>query len=179
MNVDTFRTANSPDIEAIVKLVNSAYRPASGVSGWTHEAELVSGDRINVDQVKEIIAKRNSVILVGLKGSEVVACVHVEKHGNNSHIGMLAVKPLLQGTGFGKQMLAYAETYAREEFGSVKFVMFVLSLRNELIAFYQRRGYQKTGDITDYPLSAGAGTPKHADLKVEALEKRHNNNQMG
>lgn len=178
MNIDIFRTADSTDMDAIVQLVNRAYRPEAGISGWTHEADLVSGIRVSAGQVAAILAKQDSVILVGFKDSEVVACVHVEKHGNNSHIGMLAVNPLLQGTGFGKQMLAYAETYAREEFGAVTFVMFVLSLRNELIAFYQRRGYQKTGDITDYPLSAGVGIPKHADLKVEILEKRHNNNQM-
>ncbi|NOT12729.1 MAG: GNAT family N-acetyltransferase [Methylococcaceae bacterium] len=177
MNIDIFRTADNLDINAIVQLVNRAYRPEADVSGWTHEANLVSGNRISACQVAAILARPNSAIMVGLKDSEMVACVHVEKNGNHSHIGMLAVNPMQQGTCVGKQMLAHAERYAKEEFGSVKFVMFVLSLRRELIAFYLRRGYQKTGVILDYPLSAGAGTPKHADLKIEALEKPFNKRQ--
>jgi ribosomal protein S18 acetylase RimI-like enzyme len=85
---------------------------------------------------------------------------------------------MLQGTGVGKQMLAHAEKYAREEFGSVRFIMVVVSSRPELIAFYLRRGYQRTGDLMDYPLSAGAGTPKHTGLKIETLEKPFNNSQL-
>lgn len=141
MNIDTCRTADSPDIHAIVQLVNRAYRPEVDVSGWTHEADLVSGNRINADQVSALLAKRDSVVLVGVKNSEMVACIHIEKNGNHSHIGLLAVNPMLQGTGVGKQMLAHAEKYAREEFGSVRFIMVVVSSRPELIAFYLRRGY--------------------------------------
>ena len=171
MSVDTFRTANKLDAEAIAQLVNKAYRPETGTTGWTHESDLVSGNRISVDQVAEVMSKPNSVIFVGLKGLDIMACVHVEKDGSNSHIGMLAVNPKLQGAGAGKQMLAHAERYANESFGSEKFIMVVLSSRSELIAFYLRRGYQKTGSIMDYPLSAGVGTPKHANLKIEVLEK--------
>jgi ribosomal protein S18 acetylase RimI-like enzyme len=85
---------------------------------------------------------------------------------------MFAVNPILQGAGVGKQMLAYAEWYASENFSSDKFIMVVVSFRSELISFYQRRGYQKTSSIMDYPLSAGAGIPKHPGLKIEILEKR-------
>jgi ribosomal protein S18 acetylase RimI-like enzyme len=172
MGIDTFRTASKSDAEAITNLVNRAYRPEVGASGWTHESDLVSGKRATVNQVAEIVAKPDSIVLVGFKDSEIGACVHVEKDSNNSHIGMLAVNPTLQGAGVGKQMLAYAEWYASEYYGSEKYIMFVVSSRNELIAFYLRRGYQQTGCVMDYPLSAGAGTPKHADLKIETLEKR-------
>lgn len=100
-----------------------------------------------------------------------MACVHVEKDGNNSYIGMLAVNPDMQGKGMGKQMLAQAEQYARTRFHARKLVMAVVSARHELIAFYLRRGYQKTGTVMDYPLSAGAGSPKHTGLKIEILER--------
>ena len=172
--MDTFRTAHKSDAEAIAQLVNKAYRPELGASGWTHESNLVSGSRTNADQVSETISKPASVILVGLEDPEIVACVHIEKDGSNSHIGMLAVSPILQGAGIGKKMLAHAERYASEIFGSEKFIMVVVSSRSELISFYLRRGYQKTGSVMDYPLLAGAGTPKHAGLKIEALEKRSN-----
>ncbi|MHB9103371.1 MAG: GNAT family N-acetyltransferase [Sulfuricella sp.] len=174
MSIDTFRTASKSDAEAIAQLVNKAYRPETGSAGWTHESDLVSGNRTSAGQVSEIMSKPDSVILVGLKDSEIVACVHVEKDGSNSHIGMLAVNPKLQGAGAGKQMLAHAERYVNESFGSEKFIMAVVSSRSELIAFYLRRGYQKTGTVQDYPLSAGIGTPKFSDLKTEALEKRSN-----
>ena len=174
MNIDTFRAASRLDADAIAQLVNKAYRPESGASGWTHEADLVAGNRTSASQVAETISKPDSVILLGLNSSEIVACVHIEKDGNNSYIGMLAVNPTLQGAGAGKQLLAYAENYAASVFGSEKFVIVVVSERTELISFYLRRGYQKTGAIMEYPLSAGAGTPKHTDLKIEVLEKQSN-----
>jgi ribosomal protein S18 acetylase RimI-like enzyme len=169
--IDGFRKARKSDIETIVQLVNKAYRPKLESRGWTDESDIVSGERINAVQVTDAISKEYSAILLGFKDSEVVACVHVEKDGNNCHIGLFAVNPILQGSGCGKQMLDHAERYANENFSSEKFIMFVVSSRNELISFYLRRGYQKTGEIMDYPISAGVGTPKYADLKIEILEK--------
>jgi ribosomal protein S18 acetylase RimI-like enzyme len=114
MFIDTFRTACKLDAEAIAQLVNKAYRPEDGASGWTHESDLVSGSRICISQIEAILSTPDSVIIVGLKGSEIVSCVHVEKDENHSHIGMLAVNPVLQGAGLGKQMLTQAESYASE-----------------------------------------------------------------
>jgi ribosomal protein S18 acetylase RimI-like enzyme len=175
MSLDAFRIANESDASAIAELVNAAYRPRPSAAGWTHESELLVGDRTNPTQVSEVITKPNSAILVGLKNSAIVACVHIEKEGDNGHIGMLAVNPALQAAGVGKQMLALAENYAIEVFGAEKFILVVVSLRSELIAFYLRRGYQKTGCVMDYPLSAGAGIPKITALQIEVLEKRSNN----
>ena len=172
MSIDIFRAANKPDTEAIANLVNKAYRPEPGASGWTHESDLVSGNRINIHQVAEIMSKPDSVILVGLKNSEIAACLHIEKVASNSYIGLFAVNPTLQGMGIGKQLLAHAERYASENFGAERFILVVVSSRNELISFYQRRGYQRTGSVMDYSLLAGAGTPKHDNLKIEVLEKR-------
>lgn len=166
-----FRTATTEDASAIAQLVNEAYRPEPGARGWTHEAELVAGNRTNAGQVQALIAKKSSVILLGLHDQDMVACVHLEKEGNDTHIGMLAVRPGLQGTGAGKNMLAYAEDYASHHFHAEKFVMVVVSLRKELLAFYLRRGYQQTGIVTPYPLDAEAGVPKLADLKIEVLHK--------
>lgn len=174
MSIDTFRIANEFDAKAIAEVVNRAYRPEPGAAGWTHESDLVSGNRTSAIQVTETLAKLNSVILVGLKNSEIVACVHVEKEGGNSHIGMLAVNPAVQAVGAGKQMLTSAEKYATEVFCAEKFIMVVVSSRSELISFYRRRGYQQVGTVMDYPLSAGVGIPKNSALKIEVLEKRSN-----
>lgn len=171
MSIDTFRIASNLDSEVIANLVNKAYRPEPGALGWTHESDLVSGSRTNACQITETISKPNSVILVGLKNSTIMACVHVEKKGNNSHIGMLAVSPALQDAGAGKQILSEAEKYALEIFGAERFVMVVVSSRSELISFYLRRGYQQTGSTMDYPISQGVGIPKNPTLKIEVLEK--------
>lgn len=171
MNRDEIRAAEVADAEAIAQLVNQAYRPDTGAVGWTHEAHWVSGCRISVDQVMDLLLKPDSTILLKIVNSAIIACVHIEKHGGISDIGMLAVNPALQATGIGKQMLAYAEHYARTEYGAEKFAMLVVSSRIELIAFYQRRGYQKTGVLMDYPMTAGVGIPKYSGMTIEMLEK--------
>lgn len=171
MGIDTFRIARKSDAEAIAQLVNGAYRPAPDACGWTHEAHLVAGKRTHAGYITQLLTRPDSVILVGLKKSELVACAHIEKEHSLSHIGMLAVNPVRQGTGLGKQMLSQAEKYAHACFSSDKFILQVISARSELIEFYLRRGYQKTGEIRPFPHSADAGTPIPPDLNVEILEK--------
>lgn len=172
MSIDSLRTAVFTDAEAIAQLVNRAYRPAPEKAGWTHESDLVRGDRTDTTQIESGISKPHSAILLGLRGPQIVGCVHVQKEGRDCHIGLLAVDPPLQKAGIGKKMLAYAERYAAERFACEKFVMAVVLSRHELISFYLRRGYRRTGQIMEYPRSANAGVAMHADLKIERLEKR-------
>lgn len=175
MNIDSMCIATVTDAGAVAHLVNKSYRPEVGSPGWTHESDLVSGKRTNERQVIDTISRKDSFILLGLRGHEVIACVHVEKEGKNCHIGMLAVSPSLQGSGIGKRMLSQAEHFANTNFASETFTMLVLSERLELISFYERRGYQRTDAVMDYPLSAGGGIPKVEGLKIEILKKRPNN----
>lgn len=171
MKIDAFRTAGRGDSDEIARLINMAYRPEPGCAGWTHETTLVTGDRTNPDQISASLQKPDSAMFVALQDNLIVACIHIEKAGPDCHIGLFAVNPAFQCAGIGKQILAQAEDYAAEHFCSERFVMTVVSVRQELISFYLRRGYRRTGQITDYPLSAGVGTPKQNDLKVEILEK--------
>lgn len=171
MSAASLRIARTTDAVALACLVNGAYRPGAAGHGWTHESELVLGERTNPTQIIEAITKAGSVILLRCVEARIEACVHVEKDGVASRIGMLAVSPAAQGAGVGKEMLAWAERYAIENFGAEKFLMLVISARSELVSFYLRRGYQKTGVILDYPQAAGVGTPKVGGLKIEALEK--------
>lgn len=168
---DTIRTARSADAIAIADLVNRAYRPEPGEAGWTHESGLVSGTRTNPDQVRAVLARPHSVILVIAGTAGIVACVHVEKSGVAAGIGMLAVAPSRQGLGLGDRMLAAAERHAVRMFGVAKLVMTVVAPRAELIAFYERRGYRKTGLVAAYPVAQGVGTPRLPGLTVEYLEK--------
>ena len=171
MEIDTFRSAGPDDAEAIAQLVNQAFRPRTGAEGWTHDAHLVAGDRIDPAQGLRALVADDTALLLGMAGDEIVACVQVELTGNSARIGMLAVAPGRQGGGLGKAMLAYAEAHAVQRWQVAKFVMRVLSARVELLAFYLRRGYRRSGEVSEYPAHADAGMPRAAGLKVEILEK--------
>jgi ribosomal protein S18 acetylase RimI-like enzyme len=171
MKIDTFRHAVATDVGDVASLVNLAYRPSAGAAGWTHESDLVSGERVDAAKVAAMLDRQQSALLLGFADARLVACVHVEKEGGSSYIGMLAVDPALQTAGAGKCMLARAEEFARSAFGAVSTRMVVVSARPELLAFYQRRGYRKTGAASAYPLAAGFGVPMREGLMTEVLEK--------
>lgn len=165
------RVASASDAGQIVELVNRAYRPAPRQRGWTHEADLVAGDRISAAQVIALFAPR-SVVLVMCEQGVVVACVHLRAgESGGVHIGMLATDPARQALGLGKHMLAHAERYAARHFNASAFRMSVLSSRPELMAFYERRGYARTGEVEAYPVDAGVGRPLVAGLRVVSLAK--------
>lgn len=165
------RLARRSDAEAIAELVNNAYRPAGHRAGWTHESALIMGDRTSAALVAEILSRPDSVILLVRRGAAIAACVHAEKQHDACYLAMLAVHPVLQGTGIGGGLLAMAEQHAAAAWSSTRFRMAVLSARTELLAFYQRRGYRRTGIVTGYPRDAGSGTPKQPGLEIETLEK--------
>lgn len=165
-----YRIATAIDADAIAAMVNKAYRPLNKTKGWTHEAHLIAGPRISPEQVKTMI-NPGSVVLVMSLDREIVACVHVQSESNAANIGMLAVLPAYQAQGLGKGMLALAERYAAEIFHARTLRMSVISRRPELIEFYERRGYTRTGLSFDYPVSAGAGHPLADGVKIEILAK--------
>ena len=165
------RIASKSDASEIAALVNKAYRPSPHERGWTHEADLVTGQRTSSEQVLSLFAPKSS-ILVLCQRSAIVACVHLQGGQSSVYIGMLATEPASQAQGLGKQMLFHAEQYAVEHFNATVFQMSVLSSRPELIAFYERRGYVRSGDVEEYPVSAGVGQPMVEGLQVEALVKR-------
>ncbi len=111
------------------------------------------------------------MVLLAMKHEDIVACALIEKVGDCGHIGMLAVRPDLQASGLGKRMLAEAENYAVNHFAAKRLRVDVVSARPELLDFYLRRGYRRTGLAVEYPSDLGVGIPKRNDLRVEALEK--------
>lgn len=169
MNPD-IRLAKPDDVTAIVALVNRAYRPVGDSKGWTHESNIVDGARVTEEQLRALFVS-DSFVFVAEQNQQLSACVHLSVENGCGHIGMFATSPDLQAKGLGKKMLAYAENYAREHFAVTKFEMIVISERVELVAFYLRRGYQKTGRVDGYPVSAGIGIPKVQGLTIEVLQK--------
>ena len=167
----TFRRAGAADVDRIVALVNSAYRGESSRQGWTTEADLLDGQRTHHNEVLRLIAAENSLILLGFRGAELVGCVHLEKVGDSAYFGMFAIRPGLQGQGIGKQVMRMAEDLARREWGVDKMLMTVITLRPELIAFYERREYRRTGELRPFPEMPELGSPRVAGLQLEVLAK--------
>lgn len=165
----TLRPAARSDARAICDLMNASYR-GFAERGWTSEADLVAGRRIEVEDVEAAIGRDCSLILVGVDGPQIIACVHLEKAGADAHIGMFSVQPSQQGRGIGKWLLGEAERHAWRELNADRLVMEVISQRPELLAFYERRGYRRTGEVSPYPLHAQVGIPK-VPLTVERLVK--------
>ncbi|MFJ8478018.1 GNAT family N-acetyltransferase [Kitasatospora sp. NPDC094011] len=168
----TFRNAVAADVPALVELVESAYRGDASRAGWTTEADLLDGQRTDADGVREIIDDPRAVLLVAERAGELVACCHVEGRSDHAYFGMFAVRPQLQGGGLGASVLAEAERRAREELGAARMHMTVIRVRAELIAYYERRGYVRTGQLSPFPYGDERfGVPKRQDLAFELLTK--------
>lgn len=155
----------------IAALVNSAYRGESSRAGWTTEADLLDGQRTDEQEVQSLIQDDRSMILLCQQGDEIIGSVLLQKQDDAAYLGMFVVRPELQGNGIGKQFLKTAELSAQQHWGSRKIVMSVITLRPELIAFYERRGYRRTGEVLPFPDDLAAGIPRVEDLKFEMLEK--------
>ncbi|WP_028918608.1 GNAT family N-acetyltransferase [Pseudoxanthomonas suwonensis] len=168
----TFRHATSADIPAIVALVTSAYRGESSRRGWTTEADLLDGQRIDPEVLAEDLARPCSVVLLAERDGELLACAHVAEEDGAGYFGMFAVRPDLQGGGVGKAVIAEAERIAAADWGLPAMRMTVIDVRDTLIAYYQRRGYVRTGILKPFPYGDERfGIPLRDDLRFEVLEK--------
>ncbi|MGN2243807.1 GNAT family N-acetyltransferase [Frateuria sp. GZRR33] len=167
-----FRTATAADIPAIVGLVESAYRGDSGRRGWTTESDLLDGQRTDAADVADAMARPDSRILLLERDGRLLASCHLERKGEAAYFGMFAVDPALQAGGLGKQLLGEAERVARDEWGCRLMEMTVIVQREELIAWYERRGYRRTGDYKPFPYGQERfGIPRRDDLRFEVLTK--------
>ncbi|HET6433782.1 GNAT family N-acetyltransferase [Dyella sp.] len=167
-----YRAATAADISAVVALVESAYRGESGRRGWTTESHLLNGQRTDAQDVGEAIARPDSLVLLAERDAVLLACCHLEKQGDAAYFGMFAVDPTRQTGGIGKRVIAEAERVARAQWGVDRMRMTVIVQREELIAFYERRGYARTGQIKPFPYGDERfGIPRRDDLRFEVLEK--------
>jgi len=160
------------DVGAIVTLVNSAYRGDSSRAGWTTEADLLGGQRVDAERIAEIINTQDTVILLHERDGAPVACVLLERTGDECYLGMLTVKPTMQGSGLGGQMLDAAERWAVDKWSTRSMQMTVIAQRVELISWYERRGYRRTGERKPFPYGDERfGLPRRPDLVFEVLTK--------
>ena len=170
-----YRYAVEADIPAVVALVESAYRGEESLAGWTSEAELIGGQRTDAAAVSENITTPGNHMLLAFEGAALQACCELREPGQpggTAYFGMFAVRPSRQGGGYGRLVLAEAERRARDEFAASALEMTVIRQREALIAWYERRGYTRTGELRPFPYGNDRfGRPRVDDLEFAVLLK--------
>ena len=149
----TIRPATRDDLPAIRPVIERAYRGETARGGWTHEADLIEGERTSIEDLALIVDSPDDVLLLAREGDTPIGCVHVSKRdADTAYLGLLCVDPALQAGGVGKQIIAAAEAHARDVFRTARIEMTVIDSRRKLIEFYERRGYAETGETRDFPI---------------------------
>jgi predicted N-acetyltransferase YhbS len=167
------RLATQADLPALKALVESAYRGDSARRGWTHEADLLDGERISTqDLATQLANPAMRVLVLAEEDGTLVATVSITDLGAHSpddtgvaYLGMLAVAPARQAAGLGRTLIADAHDWAARDFAAHTMRMTVISDRPELIAYYLRRGYVDTGRTSPFPV------PSVTHLTMVVLEK--------
>ncbi len=170
-----FCSAALDDIDEVVALVESAYRGPSSELGWTTEGHLLDGQRTDPTGVAEVIGRPEGRMLLASDGvtGELVACCQLERRPDGvGYFGMFAVRPGRQGHGLGRAVVAEAERIALEEWDASLMTMTVLAPRLDLIGWYERLGYGRTGETAPFPYGDERyGQPKVTDLVFVVLAK--------
>lgn len=175
------RAARADDVEAVVALVQAAYRGDESRQGWTTEADLLGGQRVDVAMLHDLVVADDGVVLLldaappdGTTPdapAALVACCHVQRRTASAFVGMFAVRPTLQGRGLGRRLLAAAEEQARA-WGRTTLELTVLDHRPELLAWYERCGFVLTGVRHPFPYGDERfGRPRRADLALLGMTR--------
>jgi ribosomal protein S18 acetylase RimI-like enzyme len=165
----TFRAATPADAPALTDLINRAYRSEASQAGWTTEGHLLEGPRIDEATLLGMLAAAPAVLLQAELAGHLAGCVYLEPQGQALYLSMLAVAPEVQAHGLGRQLLSQAEAHARQA-GCASIKISVLALRSELLAWYERQGYRRTGASEPFPDTTRFGRPRQP-LTLLALEK--------
>lgn len=167
----TARLADTPDVPAICALINSAYRGESSRQGWTTETDLIGGGRMDAPTIAEMIAQGNAFLVIdGDDGP--LASLSLERRDDCAYLGLLSVRPTEQATGLGKRLLAEAERWVVQEWGLHRIAISVVRQRTELVEWYERRGFRRTGKVWPFDINDERfGIAKVEGLEFVALEK--------
>ncbi|MBI1344466.1 MAG: GNAT family N-acetyltransferase [Terrimonas sp.] len=159
VNPTNIRFAEKKDIPELTALVNRAFRGELSRKGWTTEADFLEGDtRIDKNGLEEMLGKAGSTLLIYSENGQDAGCVYVQVQPGQLYLGMLTVDPLAQARGIGRKLMLAAEDHARSH-GCQSIHMNVISLRTELIDWYLRQGYFRTGETKPFPNQPAYGIP--------------------
>lgn len=163
--------ATIEDISLLNTLINSAYRGESSKKGWTTEANILEGLRTTEEELTETILNPKNTVLKFTDNNQIIGCVLLVEKEQQLYLGMLTVSPDLQNSGIGKKLLQQADLHA-QSLGLPKIIMTVISVRDELIAWYKRNGYEDTGVREPFPASDVHIPITEVPLEFIVLEKR-------
>ncbi len=164
----------------MVDLVESAYRGDRSRAGWTTEADLLSGPRTSPAEITAAVSDAAAVLLLAEQAvekepldvrGELLGCCRLRRESDTgASFGLLAVRPDRQDAGIGRLMVEESERAAVSDWQTQHLELWVLSVRHELIAWYERLGFRRTGATVPFPEHPGAGMLR-ADLVFEVMEK--------
>lgn len=158
--------ADAAAAAAVKPVVERAYRGETARAGWTHEADMIEGERIGLSDLIAMAEGPNSRLLVAWQGETPVGSVAITNKGDGlAYLGLLGIDPRLQAAGLGRRLIAAAEDCARETFGTRTMEMTVIARRAELIAYYERRGYSRSGEMRPFPI------PEYPKLEMAVLTR--------
>jgi ribosomal protein S18 acetylase RimI-like enzyme len=164
------RFAGPADVAAVAALTELAYRGPAAATGWTNETGLLTGPRTSEGQVAELIGDEGSRFVLAHLDGRLVGSALIQRAGDTAHFGMFSVDPAVQGRGVGKSLLAACESTARELWASGAMTLTVISVREDTIAWYERRGYRRTGRHLPFPFHEHSGAVR-TDFDLVELGK--------
>jgi len=167
-----FRRATVADIPAIVRLVNDAASGDGGTAGWTNEAHLFHGDRTDTREIAELMTIFGASFVLALERSVLVGCAYLKVAASRAYLGLLSVSPQRQGEGLGSDIVAECERIARQELRcDLLEISVITSHRPEVTAFYERRGFVRTGRLKQFERKQAREGKKVDGLQLEWMEK--------
>ena len=164
------RKASLTDVSSLNRLVNSADRGDTSRRGWTTEADLLDGIRTSETSLRTMVENPDAEILVMEEEGDLVACVYLEKKGRVLYLGMLTVSPAMQAKGIGAMLMKAAEENAKQRDCS-RIQMTVITARQSLIEYYERKGFHDTGERAPFPDDPAFGIPRRP-LEFMVMEKK-------
>lgn len=174
----TFAPATSADIPALNRLVNRAYRGEASEQGWTTESHLLAGQRTDeADLQEQLDSPGTRFLLAHTAAQELVGSVLLQQQGPDLYLGMLSIEPTMQAQGLGRQLVAAAEAYARQ-LGCTGIRITVISVRTELLAWYERLGFRRTGKTVDFPSDTRFGIPRQTEPLILLVLRKELKNAL-
>lgn len=162
--------ATLADIPRLADLIERAYRGRVAATGWTNEADILEGPRSSPEEIESLIRDPDSRFLMAFEGEQLIGSALLKKQGLGAYFGMFAIDPSLQQRGLGKAIMARCEAAAAELWNARFLELAVISLRHELIAWYERRGFALTGDRHPFPFETATGALR-TDFDLVVLQK--------
>jgi len=147
------RRAKISEIDDIMEITRACARRmiSLGIYQWNEqyparEAFLndLERDELYVNEKEGKVA--GAIVISTYMDDEYIPISWLTPNEKNVYIHRVCVHPDFQGKGLAQEMMGFAETQSKNQgFASVRLDTFSQNERNQ--RFYEKRGYQKLGDI--------------------------------